>query len=53
MHRGFWQNPLPQGNGFEDLKFISPLVGWAWSVWWNNFKTTDGGKLDSQSSNTR
>ena len=39
----FWQNPTPQGNYLNDVKFISPNTGWAVGSLGTIIKTTNGG----------
>jgi photosystem II stability/assembly factor-like uncharacterized protein len=39
----FWQNPLPQGNTLNSVKFISASVGWAVGDYGTILRTTDGG----------
>ena len=39
----FWQNPLPQGNTLNSVKFISSNVGWAVGGSGTIMKTTNGG----------
>ena len=39
----YWQNPLPQGNTLNGVKFISSTVGWAVGEFGTILYTTDGG----------
>ena len=49
----FWQNPLPQGNGLNRVKFVSSEVGWAVGGGGIIIKTTNGGiNWDIQSNQT-
>lgn len=38
-----WQNPLPTGNTFTELQFVSELRGWAVGYFGNIAFTNDGG----------
>ncbi len=39
----FWQNPLPQGNDLNSIKFIDGNTGYAVGIKGTIIKTTDGG----------
>src|ERR1039458_10628948 len=39
----FWQNPLPQGNSLNSVKFISSTTGWAVGYLGTILKTSDRG----------
>ncbi len=39
----FWQNPLPQGNNLQSIKFIDLNTGWAAGLKGTIIKSTDGG----------
>ena len=39
----FWQNPLPQGNSLNSVKFISSTTGWTVGKGGTLLKTTDSG----------
>jgi photosystem II stability/assembly factor-like uncharacterized protein len=39
----FWQNPLPQGNDFRAMSWISSDLGYAFGITGTALKTTDGG----------
>jgi photosystem II stability/assembly factor-like uncharacterized protein len=43
QYNWFWQNPLPQGNHLNDVKFISSTTGWAVGEYGTILKTTNGG----------
>jgi photosystem II stability/assembly factor-like uncharacterized protein len=38
-----WQNPLPQGNEFEQVLFIDDYYGWMLTLGGTLMRTTDGG----------
>jgi len=38
-----WQNPLPQGNQFHDIKFIDGQIGWAITYEGTVLRTTNSG----------
>ena len=49
----FWQNPLPQGNYLNDVKFINTTTGWAVGNAGTILRTTNGGtNWTSQTSGT-
>ena len=49
----YWQNPLPQGNTLNSVKFISSTVGWAVGDAGTILYTSDGGTTwATQSSGT-
>ena len=39
----YWQNPLPQGNSLQSVKFVSSTVGFTVGQSGTILKTTDGG----------
>ncbi len=39
----FWQNPLPQGNSLNSVKFINTTTGWAVGFFGTILRTTNGG----------
>jgi photosystem II stability/assembly factor-like uncharacterized protein len=39
----FWQNPMPQGNHLNSIKFISDEIGWAVGDYGTIIRTMDGG----------
>lgn len=49
----YWQNPLPQGNTLNSVKFTSSTAGWAVGAYGTILYTTNGGTTwTSQSSGT-
>ena len=49
----FWQNPIPQGNVLNSVKFTNSTTGWAVGGSGTILKTTNGGTIwTSQLSNT-
>jgi photosystem II stability/assembly factor-like uncharacterized protein len=39
----FWQNPLPEGNRFNSVSYVSLSMGWITSDFGGIYHTTDGG----------